>query len=49
MLLGLFELLIPLGPEWHVLYQKAVLFINERYQVIIGIFRTLPLQEIFPI
>ena len=46
-LLGLFGAMIPLG-GMYVLYQKAVLFINERYQVITGIFAPLPLQEIFP-
>ena len=46
-LLGLFGAMIPLG-GMYFLYQKAVLFINERYQVITGIFAPLPLQEIFP-
>ena len=46
-LLGLFGAMIPLG-GMYFLYQKAVLFINERYQVITGIFAPIPLPEIFP-
>lgn len=46
-LLGLFGALIPLG-GMYVLYQRAVLFIDEHYRVITGIFTPLPLSAIFP-
>lgn len=46
-LLGLFGALVPLG-GMYVLYQEAVLFINEHYRVITGIFHPLALNVIFP-
>lgn len=46
-MLGLMGALIPLGGMYY-LYQKAVIYINDKYQMITGIFTPLPLEAIFP-
>lgn len=47
MLLGLVGAAIPLG-AMYVLYEKAVAYIIERFQILSGIIRFLPIAEIFP-
>ena len=46
-MLGLMGALIPLGGMYY-LYQKAVIYINDHFQMITGIFNPLPLEAIFP-
>ncbi len=46
-LLGFFGAVIPLAAIY-VLYQEAIYYLNERYQIIAGLFEPLALHEIFP-
>lgn len=46
-LLGMFGAAVPLAVIY-VLYQRAVVYVNERYQVITGFFQPVPVGTFFP-
>ena len=46
-LLGAFGAAIPLAAMFY-LYQRAVVYLNQHYQIITGLFEPLPLDSIFP-
>lgn len=46
-MLGFMGAVIPLGVMYY-LYQRAVIYINDHFQMITGIFEPLPLELIFP-
>lgn len=46
-ILGLLGAAVPLGAMFF-LYQRAVAFVTERFQFLVGIIRFLPIEEIYP-